>query len=92
MSLSHTHSSFILFSVDCGIPIPPLNGKVNDLNSTKGGTIITYQCDEGFIPSDVQQSSCINPGVWVPIPQEITCVLIESKKCNSYVSKNRDQL
>ena len=39
--------------VDCGDPMPPIDGHFMATNGTKERDYVTYYYDEGFIPSSV---------------------------------------
>ena len=46
-------------------------------NGTRVGTNITYYCNDGYRPAASETSTCVVMGVWVPLPQEHICTLIE---------------
>lgn len=65
--------------VDCGIPAPPVNGRVVEFTDSRGGTGVSYHCNEGYVPSIVLNSTCTNAGVWEPVPAEHNCTLVVGK-------------
>ena len=63
--------------VDCGPPASPINGYLGNYSSTKEGTNVTFQCNEGYVPTIVRISTCNRYGVWHPAPHEHNCTLTE---------------
>ena len=66
----------ILNLVDCGIPIPPINGSIISYNGTKVGNSVTFKCDEGYRPSAVISGTCRLDSMWDPIPERHNCTFI----------------
>ena len=75
--LSNTFSSSPFIVVDCGHPMPPADGFLGDYQSTTEGSNVTYQCDQGFVPSTIFKASCIELGFWFPSPDEHICMETE---------------
>ena len=74
----HCYSLLICTSlVDCGPPLSPINGSLGNYSSTKEGTYVTFQCNEGYLPFIVKVSTCNSYGVWYPAPHEHSCSLTE---------------
>lgn len=80
------HALWQYFIADyCVAPQPPLYGKIDDYNNTMKGTNITFQCDEGHLPSEKMLATCVldtlsDIEMWSPNPANITCkgmILIE---------------
>ena len=65
--------------VDCGDPLPPNNGSIRSYTNTREGTSITFECDEGFLPSAPMNSTCMGNAMWYPAPQDHNCTLITGK-------------
>ena len=42
------HSLLLLVAVDCGVPEPIENGKVEDPEDTVFGSVIRYTCEEPY--------------------------------------------
>ena len=59
----------------CGHPSPPANGSISSYTSTMVGTRITFQCDEGYSPSEALAAECQEDGRWKPNPSEIICLV-----------------
>ncbi|XP_064400987.1 CUB and sushi domain-containing protein 3-like isoform X2 [Halichondria panicea] len=66
--------------VNCTVPAEPCNGAILDyerLNETVlEGTVLTYQCDNGFSLTGPNTITCTNAGVWSTKPEAIVCVLM----------------
>ena len=74
----HCSSLLICTSlVDCGYPLSPINGHLGHYSSTKEGTNVKFQCNEGYVPSIVKVTTCNSYGVWYPSPHEHNCTLTE---------------
>ncbi len=50
-------------AVPCGIPYPPINGSIEEFNTTE----VVYRCDIGFSPPTEMTATC-EPGNWSPTP------------------------
>lgn len=70
--------------VDCGHPMPPIDGSLGDNQNTTEGSNVTYQCVQGFVPSTIFTASCIEQGLWFPSPDEHICMETEG---NFYFSQ-----
>ncbi|XP_064402927.1 uncharacterized protein LOC135348582 isoform X2 [Halichondria panicea] len=64
--------------VNCSLPAEPSNGTIVNyerLNETVSeGTVLTYQCDNGFSLTKPNTITCTNAGVWSIEPEAIMCV------------------
>ncbi|XP_064403144.1 sushi, von Willebrand factor type A, EGF and pentraxin domain-containing protein 1-like [Halichondria panicea] len=64
--------------VNCSLPSEPSNGTIVDyerLNETVfEGTVLTYQCGNGFSLTRPNTITCTNAGVWSTEPEAIMCV------------------
>ena len=63
--------------VDCGPPLSPINGSLGNYSSTKEGVSVTFQCNEGYVPSIVGVTTCNSYGVWYPAPHEHNCTFTD---------------
>ena len=63
-------------AVDCGIPEPPVNGYLGNYTGRKLSDIVTVQCGDGYIPSMVMVSTCMQNGLWTPQPSDHNCTLV----------------
>ncbi|XP_064382285.1 E-selectin-like [Halichondria panicea] len=65
--------------VNCTLPTEPCNGAIVEyerLNETVlEGTVLTYQCDNGFSLTGPNTITCTNAGVWSTEPEAIMCVV-----------------
>ena len=64
--------------VNCSLPQPPMNGSLS--NYVKGviSAALSFQCDEGFVPSVVRMSMCFNSdNIWIPSPEQHDCKPVE---------------
>ena len=68
----------MLYVVDCSHPQPPTNGSLGEYVKTTKGSNLTFQCNDGYIPSIVMTAICID-GVWDPPPEEHNCTENQSK-------------
>ncbi len=63
------------FEVTCDFPTPPINGSVSDYLDNRIGATVTYQCNDGFIPSVEMTAICSNETVsWLPAPDQHVCI------------------
>lgn len=73
----HKHVSCMCpCTVDCGAPVIPSNVTVSDTSNTTEGATVTFQCEEGLIPSHLITITCTrngNVGQWIPDPASIQC-------------------
>ena len=66
------------FLVDCGQPEFPSNGVISNVSSTTEGANVTFQCEEGLLPSDsITLSTCNSTGQWTPSPADVQCLLAQ---------------
>lgn len=72
----------------CGVPVAPTNGKILSVTNTSKDAIVTFQCDEGFIPSTLLLATCKLGAVWEPDPENHKCtaLLNISKQFNILIS------
>ena len=72
----YSYSYFLI--VNCALPTEPCNGAIVEyerLNETVlEGTVLTYQCDNGFSLTGPNTITCTNAGVWSTEPEAIMCV------------------
>ena len=78
--------SLSILSVGCGPPTPPPRGSLGDLTSSQEGTVVTFQCSPGLVPSQEMISVCAANGNWTPDPAELVC-----REPGSYGSKHISQ-
>ncbi len=67
-------STLYYYIVNCGDPSPPANGFVGIYPHTREGATVTYQCNDGFVPSDIMISFCTNTSIWTPTPEQHSCI------------------
>ncbi len=71
-------------TVNCSLPEEPSNGTILDyerLNETVlEGTVLTYQCDNGFSLAGPNKITCTNDGVWSTEPECIVLRINEGEK------------
>ncbi|XP_064402852.1 uncharacterized protein LOC135348532 isoform X1 [Halichondria panicea] len=65
--------------VNCSLPAEPSNGTIVNYNERLNetvleGTVLTYQCDNGFSLTEPNTITCTNAGVWSIEPEAIMCV------------------
>lgn len=90
----HWHVPLLLYivsfifceTVSCGVPIPPMNGMVMNYSLPIEGANITFRCNDGFRPSVVVTSTCIDTTEWIPSPNEYNCTSVTGKQMYSYKS------
>lgn len=61
------------------MPLPPIDGFLGNYTSTKEGTNITFQCDEGYTPSMVMTTICDSTALWEPASEDHNCSLVTGK-------------
>ena len=62
--------------VDCGPPVGMNSSSTSvtiEYNSTVIDSILSFTCKEGFLPSDVLTSVCLENGKWSPDPIKHIC-------------------
>ncbi len=88
----YTHSYFLtvpIYIVNCTVPAEPCNGGILDYERSNEtvleGTVLTYQCDNGFSLTGPNTITCTNAGVWSTKPEAIVCVLMTEgdELCNT---------
>ena len=63
---------FCLPSVDCGPPVPPRNGSLENYTDSIEGSAVFYSCDPGLVPEMRMMSVCTGTG-WSPNPVDLYC-------------------
>ena len=66
-----------LFTVNCGPPMPPMNGTLISYLHTREGATVSFYCNKGFRPSSIVTSTCTNTTLWIPQPHEHGCVFVD---------------
>ena len=83
---SHNKTNWVCYSaVDCGLPIKPINGNLGEYFSTRERVNVTFQCNDGYVPSVTNTATCNNHGMWEPAPEEHNCTFVEGKAQGNYV-------
>ncbi len=72
---SNPHVSFNV--VNCGDPVPPINGMLGDYPHTREGITATFQCNESYVPSIIRTAICTDQRLWIPVPEVHICTLVE---------------
>ena len=62
-------------TIDCGGPTPPNEVTVLEPHNTTVSSVIVYQCQSGFTPSQ-PSSLCGEGGEWSPDPSQVVCVML----------------
>ncbi len=69
--------------VTCDFPTSPINGSVSDYLDNRIGATVTYQCNDGFIPSVEMTAICSNETVsWLPAPDQHVCIFFVEATVN----------
>ena len=68
-----------MHTVNCSAPSPPLNGHFQDVSSTT----LTFGCDAGYEPQGSMTAMCVAPGVWTPLPRDLTCSISSTTDSSS---------
>ena len=61
---------------DCGIPMAPIDGFLGNYTHTREGAVVTYGCNDGFVPSATNTATCMESGEWYPPPNEHNCTMV----------------
>ena len=61
-----------VFAIDCGPPVPPLNGSLESYTNTTEGSEVFYRCDPGLVPEGRMRAVCTRNG-WSPNPAGLSC-------------------
>ena len=71
------NSALIEYLPSCEDPAPPLHGWLGDYQSISLHSIVTFQCDFGWSPSELFVTTCVSTESghleWVPDPANHTC-------------------
>ena len=59
-------------SVDCGPPVTPQSGLLDNYTSTTEGSEVFYSCDPGLVPEGRMRAVCTENG-WSPNPAYVRC-------------------
>ncbi len=65
-----------VISVNCGDPASPANGSAGNYPHTREGATATFQCDDGFRPSQLMIATCTSTAEWMPLPQSLLCTFV----------------
>jgi hypothetical protein len=77
----HTHSCIHMYTADCGVPSPTCSSSITmNYSSTLEGSTLTFNCKEGFAPSDGFIATCHPNGSWFPDPTTHVCTRMTSGK------------
>ena len=52
----------------CGSPSPLTNGRIHSYLSGSVGSLLTFECNTGYLPHDQTMSTCMANGSWIPTP------------------------
>ena len=72
-------SLLITYTVNCGVPMSPMNGSLGIYLHTREGATVAYYCDHGFRPSAILISICNSTARWTPNPEQYNCTFVEGK-------------
>jgi hypothetical protein len=64
--------------------VPPTNGVIVRYPDTRVGTNVTFHCIDGYRPAATMNSTCNEFGIWIPLPEEHVCTLVEGILNASY--------
>lgn len=80
------------FADKCTFPSPPRNGAITNFSSTctEAGTMVTFQCNNGFTPVEEIISTCLEDGTWEVNPLTFTCTAL--KISGDYINNNFNSL
>ena len=59
-------------SVDCGPPVVPQHGSLENYTSTTEGSEVFYRCDQHLVPEGRMRANCTRNG-WSPNPADLSC-------------------
>ena len=71
----------VFSTADCVVPLPPLNGSILQLTGTDPGDIVTFACDNFFLPSTEVTAVCTEERLWDPPPEDYICTLDGTREC-----------
>ena len=67
------YSSKIFISLDgCNPPSPLADGSISEYSSGAVGAMLTFQCDNGYMPQEEVTSTCLPNSSWVPVMECIS--------------------
>ena len=55
------------------MPLPPINGSLNDFVDVYEGENVTFKCNSGFYPQQLMYAMCLPTGVWSIDPGRVVC-------------------
>ena len=70
------YTVLLCIAVNCLNPSTPGNGSLGNYTHTREGATVTYQCNDGFRPSQQMTSYCLRTGNWTPPPELHVCTLV----------------
>lgn len=77
-----------MIQVNCGVPVPPSNASLESYPHTREGAVVTYGCDEYFVPSAPVTSVCASSALWIPPLSDHTCVFVIGMDYEIYIVMN----
>ena len=70
--INGTEVPWDVFAVDCGPPVAPLNGSLENYINTTEGSEVFYSCNQGLVPEGRMRTVCTRNG-WSPNPAGLSC-------------------
>ena len=67
------YALYYCYTDTCILPSPPRNGAITNFSNTEEGTMVTFQCNDGFTPVEEIMSTCLEDGIWEINPFTIIC-------------------
>ena len=68
----------------CMFPSPPHNGAITNFSDAEGVSTITFQCNDGFVPTGQVTSTCLADGSWELDPITLRCAALNRSGINMF--------
>ena len=79
----HVYTNY--FADTCTFPSPPNNGAIANFSSTEEGTMVTFQCNNGFTPIQKMISKCLADGSWEVNPLSLKCTALKKSGSHKFI-------
>ena len=72
MHIYFSATSLVISSVDCGSPVAPQHGYLENYTNTTEGAEVFYSCGQNLFPEGRMRTMCTRNG-WSPNPADLSC-------------------
>ena len=72
MHIYFSATSLVISPVDCGSPVAPQRGSLENYTNTTEGAVVFYSCGQNLVPEGRMRAVCTRDG-WSPNPADLSC-------------------